>query len=94
MAIRLICIILALFITPHGWYSWLFIAGAAFLPTFGVIVANVAKADQSKGEKATRALTNSPKPTPAPEAVVVIDIAVDDNQTDPSKTDSGEPNNA
>ena len=90
MAIRLVCIALAILITPHGWYSWLFIAGAAFLPTFGVIVANVTKTDRSKGEKPIKELEQPPDSATLPDPVVVIDIAAANLGDSDSHSDSGE----
>ena len=41
MGIRIACFILAVVIQPPGWWTWIFLAGAIFLPYFAVIVANV-----------------------------------------------------
>jgi hypothetical protein len=42
MAIRITCLVLMVLITPYGWYSFVFAAGAVFLPYFAVVGANAA----------------------------------------------------
>ena len=39
MVVRVLCIILAVAV-PIGWLTWLFVAGAVFLPYFAVVIAN------------------------------------------------------
>jgi predicted tellurium resistance membrane protein TerC len=39
MVIRVICIVLAVAI-PLGWWTFIFVAGAVFLPYFAVVIAN------------------------------------------------------
>lgn len=39
MVIRVVCIILAVAV-PLGWLTWIFVAGAVFLPYFAVVIAN------------------------------------------------------
>lgn len=41
MGIRIACFILMVVITPYGWYTWIFAAGAIFLPYIAVVMANV-----------------------------------------------------
>ncbi|MEV7692084.1 DUF3099 domain-containing protein [Microbacterium sp. NPDC089189] len=41
MAIRVGCFIAMVLITPYGWYTWVFAAGAVFLPYIAVVFANV-----------------------------------------------------
>jgi|GEM_PF-684624 len=42
MGIRIVCLCLAAFVTPHSWYTFVFAAGAIFLPYFAVVGANAA----------------------------------------------------
>lgn len=42
MGIRIVCLCLAAFVTPHDWYTFVFAAGAIFLPYFAVVGANAA----------------------------------------------------
>ena len=41
MAVRILCFALMVLITPYGWYTWVFAAGAVFLPYVAVVIANV-----------------------------------------------------
>lgn len=41
MGIRLACFLAMALVTPYGWYTWLFAAGAVFLPYLAVVVANI-----------------------------------------------------
>ncbi|WOF21722.1 DUF3099 domain-containing protein [Microbacterium betulae] len=46
MAVRTLCLVLMVVVTPYGWYSFVFAAGAVFLPYIAVVVANAAQAGQ------------------------------------------------
>lgn len=48
MTIRLVCFILAV-VVPFGWFTWVFIAGAALLPYVAVILANAAGGSRGQG---------------------------------------------
>jgi predicted tellurium resistance membrane protein TerC len=50
MIIRVICIVLAVAI-PLGWWTFVFVAGAVFLPYFAVVIANA----QGPGTQTKRA---------------------------------------
>lgn len=52
MVIRVVCIILAVAV-PLGWLTWIFVAGAVFLPYFAVVIANA----QGPGNVSTKAKT-------------------------------------
>jgi hypothetical protein len=41
MGIRIACFLLMVFVTPYGWYTWVFGAAAIFLPYIAVVSANV-----------------------------------------------------
>ncbi|MBZ4486488.1 DUF3099 domain-containing protein [Microbacterium sp. cx-55] len=41
MGIRIACFIAMALVTPYGWYTWVFAAGAVFLPYIAVVIANV-----------------------------------------------------
>lgn len=41
MGVRVLCFLLMVFIQPFGWYTWVFGAGAIFLPYIAVVLANV-----------------------------------------------------
>lgn len=61
MAIRVTCFVLMAVVTPYGWYTWVFAAGAIFLPYIAVIVANVGYDTSARAEPVQRML-------PAPSA--------------------------
>lgn len=41
MGVRVLCFILMVFVQPFGWWTWVFGAGAIFLPYIAVVLANV-----------------------------------------------------
>lgn len=63
MAIRISCFVLMAVVTPYGWYTWVFAAGAIFLPYIAVIVANVGFDTSPRAEPVQRML-----PAPVPPA--------------------------
>lgn len=68
MGIRIACFILMVVITPYGWYTWVFAAGAIVIPYIAVVLANVGS-DVSRTAAAVnpeRALPSTPSPRPAP----------------------------
>lgn len=74
MGIRIACFILAVVIQPFGWWTWVLLAGAIFLPYFAVVLANVgmdARAPRSESpERMLPAGTGPDAPVetePAPE---------------------------
>ncbi len=61
MGIRIACFILAVVIQPAGWWTWVFLAGAIFLPYFAVVVANVGMdARETAAEAPARAIESAP----------------------------------
>lgn len=65
MGIRIGCFILAVVIQPFGWWTWVLLAGAIFLPYFAVVVANVGMdASATTAEAPAREITAAP-PAPA-----------------------------
>ncbi|MCJ1707232.1 DUF3099 domain-containing protein [Microbacterium sp. VKM Ac-2923] len=79
MGIRIACFIAMAVVTPYGWYTFVFAAGAIFLPYVAVIVANVGQdAAETKAINPERAL-EAPRPAPvapsSPDAPLVIRIA-------------------
>ncbi|WES65561.1 DUF3099 domain-containing protein [Microbacter sp. GSS18] len=67
MAIRVVCFILMVVITPYGWYTWVFGLAAVFLPYVAVVTANVASDVRSTEPEApeARALPTAPTAPPA-----------------------------
>lgn len=65
MAVRILCFILMVVITPYGWYTWVLACGAVFLPYFAVVLANVGEnSRRPEPEHPERALTAAPEPPP------------------------------
>ncbi|MFT4305703.1 MAG: DUF3099 domain-containing protein [Microbacterium sp.] len=78
MAVRVACFLLMVLITPYGWYTWVFGAGAVVLPYIAVVVANVGKDVAATGvESPGRPLEDAvapaaSQPAPAPPGVIRI----------------------
>lgn len=73
MAIRVVCFVLMVTITPYGWYTWVFAIGACFLPYVAVVIANVAAAPAGRavppsGPSSRRATPRHPPTRPTSSA--------------------------
>ncbi|WZH36629.1 MAG: DUF3099 domain-containing protein [Microbacterium enclense] len=78
MGIRIACFVLMAVVHPYGWYTFVFAAGAIFLPYLAVIVANVgADAQSPTAEAPERTIEARPatEPVSEPAAPTVIRIA-------------------
>ncbi|MCT2087155.1 DUF3099 domain-containing protein [Microbacterium enclense] len=78
MGIRIACFVAMAVVTPYGWYTFVFAAGAIFLPYLAVIVANVGQdAEVSAAVNPERMIEAAPSApvAPAAEAPNVIRIA-------------------
>ncbi len=89
MGVRIACFIAMAVVTPYGWYTFVFAAGAIFLPYLAVIVANVGQdAAQTTAENPERVI-EAPRPaaptTPA-DAPTVIRIS-ETPRLDPPRDD-------
>lgn len=83
MAVRVVCFVLMVVVTPYGWYTWLFAAGAIVLPYLAVVVANVSS---GRGEAARvspeRALPAAPPAsTPGPTGTTGV-IRIEESDPD------------
>lgn len=47
MGIRVVCVILAIVVTPYSWWTAVFAVGAIFIPYVAVVLANVSEAAKS-----------------------------------------------
>ena len=72
MAIRVTCFVLMAVVTPYGWYTWVFAAGAIFLPYIAVIVANVGYDTSARAEPVQRMLP-APSASDSPAASAPVD---------------------
>ena len=87
MAIRVLCFILMVVITPYGWYTWLFGAAAIFLPYIAVVFATVGQeARRNRREDPERSLPAAPTTVFVPHSGDVIRVdetpMIDGKRTD------------
>jgi hypothetical protein len=78
MGIRIACFIAMAVVTPYGWYTFVFAAGAIFLPYLAVIVANVGQDAEVSSAVNPERMIEAAQPAPAaaaPDAPTVIRIA-------------------
>lgn len=92
MAVRIVCFILMVVITPYGWYTWVFGLAAVFLPYIAVVTANVAQDVRSTGPEtpAARALPSAPETPPVVAQDRVIRIEESSGQA-PAAPSGGAP---
>lgn len=76
MGIRTACFILMAVVTPYGWYTWVFAAGAIFLPYIAVVYANAGEAttSTSRAETPTLMIEEAPAPPVADEPIRQITL--------------------
>ena len=87
MGIRVACFILMVVITPYGWYTWVFAAGAVFLPYIAVVSANVGQ--ESRGNRREDPEQALPAPPPAPPAATAarpLVIRIEESRPAPDDT--------
>lgn len=85
MAVRVVCFLLMVLITPYGWYTWVLAIGAVFLPYFAVVIANVGQdAREPHAISPERALTSTITPVQTTETKpTVIRLPESRPPTDP-----------
>jgi len=67
MGIRMACFALTVFVTPYGWYTWVFAIAAAVLPYIAVVFANaVSPTTSSTAESPVEQLSAPTPSTPEP----------------------------
>jgi len=67
MSIRVVCFILMVVVTPYGWYTWVFGAGAVVLPYIAVVIANVSSRQPgAPAENPELSLPATPRPAAPP----------------------------
>ncbi len=76
MGIRTTCFVLMAVVTPYGWYTWVFAAGAIFLPYVAVVMANAGGAATSTAAPESPAIaiaaptSDAHESTPEPPTVI------------------------
>lgn len=85
MAVRVVCFVLMVFIQPFGWYTWVFGAGAIFLPYIAVVLANVGQDSKSvTAVPPERALPAAPSTPSTPTVIRVAETpAVEPSDGEP-----------
>ncbi len=67
MSVRVLCFILMVTVTPYGWQTWIFAAGAAVLPYLAVVIANVGNGDEVVvAERPSREIESTPAASAPP----------------------------
>ena len=93
MGIRIACLILMVVVQPFGWYTWLFAAGAVFLPYIAVVLANVGKdAHETTAETPDLALPTTqagPAPEEPPRVIRIAETPRLETPTEPEKPAPG-----
>ncbi|MEL5989896.1 DUF3099 domain-containing protein [Microbacterium phosphatis] len=76
MGIRIACVILTATVTPYGWWTFAFAAGAIFLPYIAVVGANAASGrtvtTAQRPEVAIETTAEKPAEREAPPSVIRI----------------------
>ena len=76
MSIRMVCFALTLFVTPYGWYTWVFAIAAAVLPYIAVVGANAGSdSTVARAESPQQALDSPAAADAEPDRPTIIRIA-------------------
>lgn len=94
MGIRIGCFIAMAVVTPYGWYTWVFAAGAVFLPYIAVVIANVGEDSRGPAVISPERMLDASAPpaassTPVEDAPVrPVDTVIRISETPPRKPDA------
>lgn len=91
MGIRIGCFLAMAFVTPYGWYTWVFAAGAVFLPYIAVVIANVGEDTHGPDVINPERMLEAPVPpaaAPAATAPGTDDRVIRISETPPRKPDA------
>lgn len=76
MVIRMVCFGLTIFVTPYGWYTWVFALATAVLPYIAVVFANaISPTTTSSAESATEQIapvSSAPAPMATDPHIITI----------------------
>jgi hypothetical protein len=92
MTVRIVCFALMVLVMPWGWYTWIFGAGAIFLPYVAVVLANVGQDTKvAPAVDPERSIGDAPAAeTPAPDRAAeppsVIRITESNGPSDDGRT--------
>jgi hypothetical protein len=76
MVIRMVCFALTVFVTPYGWYTWVFAIATAVLPYIAVVFANAVSPTASPAPESARQELSATISTPPPEPAKANTITV------------------
>jgi hypothetical protein len=93
MGIRIVCFAAMALVTPYGWYTWVFAAGAVFLPWIAVVIANVGEDTRGPDVISPERMLEAPAPraasAPAPDTVTrPSETVIRISETPPRKPDA------
>ena len=71
MLVRTVCFLLAVLVTPYGWYTWVFAIGAIVLPYVAVVIANAGRRSAVAAAQTPTRELDSAEPVAGP---VVIQV--------------------
>lgn len=87
MGVRTACFALTIFVTPYGWYTFVFAAAAIFLPMIAVAFANTRSAQQvGQAESPQSPAIETGEPAPEeddPDLFVISETVVDEKDARP-----------
>lgn len=86
MGIRTLCFVLMALVQPFGWWTWVFGAGAVFLPYIAVVFANnAAVGDGAAVEAPQQSIAATPeRPQPAADTTPGV-LRINETPTDPPR---------
>ena len=87
MAVRIACFGAMVLVTPYGWYTWAFAAGAVLLPYVAVVIANVGQDLRAGTAEAPAPSLPSAPGAPAPPAPDAGPTVIRISETPPPRTD-------
>ncbi|GAA2576422.1 DUF3099 domain-containing protein [Microbacterium binotii] len=78
MGVRVACFVAMILVTPYGWHTWLFAAGAVFLPYIAVVIANVGQESRAAPAEtvtlpALDQRAEQPSPTPHTQVITIAE---------------------
>lgn len=81
MVIRMVCFGLTLFVTPYGWYTWVFAIATAVLPYIAVVFANAISPTTTSGAESPTQQLSAPTPPAVADAADHSTITIQENRS-------------
>jgi hypothetical protein len=91
MVIRMVCFGLTIFVTPYGWYTWVFAIATAVLPYIAVVFANAISPTATPGAESPTQQLSAPVRTaePVDDTSDQSTITIHENRRSPSTPTPG-----